>query len=92
MSKRPTIKGKGADLFLGETERIKKKIPSLRKGKITFYLSPSLIEKLDKIWLTLRRENKKISKSDIITKGLDNILEDFEKKGPESEISKYLIR
>lgn len=92
MSKRPTIKGKGADLFLGEAEKPRKKIPSLRKGKITFYLSPSLIEKLDNIWLTLRKENKKVSKSDIITKGLDDILEDFEKKGPESEIAKYLIR
>lgn len=92
MSKRPTIKGKGADLFLGETTKPRTKIPVLRKGKTTFYLSPSLIEKLDKIWLTLRRENKKVSKSDIIAKGLDDILENFEKKGPESDIYKYLVR
>ena len=91
MSKRPTIKGKGADLFLGETAP-KRKIPILRKGKSTFYFSPSLIEKLDKIWLSLRRENKKVSKSNIVALGLDKVLESFEKKGPESELYKYLVR
>jgi len=83
--KRPTIKGKGADIFLGEEPKELKEIPlsipkpKESKIKATFYIYSSLLDKLDEVWLKLRKENRKLRKSDIISEGLEKILKEYKK-------------
>ena len=90
--KRPTIKGKGADIFLGndpeDSTTGKDSIPARQhtstpsnqptqkpvQGKATFYLPSPLLEKLDEVWLTLRRKNRKLKKSDIVRNALEKEL------------------
>lgn len=89
MRKRPTLKGKGVEIFLGEKRKPFKKEAVLKKEKGTFYLPPSLLASLDKVWITLRNHNRKIRKSDIVKVVLEESLRRFEKEGKESELFKH---
>jgi len=53
----PRRKGKGIGAYLGDEET---------PGRATFYLPPKLLLELDDVWLELRRENRKLRKSDIV--------------------------
>ncbi len=89
MRKRPTLKGKGAEIFLGEERKPSKKELILKKEKGTYYLPPSLLAGLDNLWFTLRKNNRKIRKSDIVKVALEESLKRFEKEGKESELFKH---
>jgi hypothetical protein len=67
--RRPTIKGRGVDIFLGE-----EKSTLEPKIKATFYLPASIIEELDDFWLKRRRKNRRIKKSDIVSESLRKFL------------------
>lgn len=90
MRKRPTLKGKGVEIFLGEERKSSKKKEVSKKEKGTFYLPPSLLDSLDKAWISLRNHNRKIRKSDIVKLALEESLKRFEKEGKESELFKHL--
>ena len=89
MGKRPTLKGKGVEIFLGEKRKPSKKEVILKKEKGTFYLPPSLLASLDKVWITLRNYNRKIRKSDIVKVALEEALKRFEKEDKESGLFKH---
>lgn len=82
------MKGKGADLFLEESD---KKDKSLKKKKVTLYLYPSVADKLDDVWLTLKSQDKKVSKSKIAEIGISRILKEYEEEGQESTLFKYFL-
>ena len=93
--KRPTIKGKGADLFLANPEKPQPAKPEKRskqamiQGKSTFYLPQNLIDTLDNIWLDLRRHHRKLRKSDIAMIALDELFRDYSQKHHDSILSKH---
>ena len=78
----PRRKGKGIEAFLGEEEP---------QGKATFYLPPKLLLELDDVWLELRRENRKLRKSDIVAWALSQALKVYQEKGKESELYRALV-
>jgi hypothetical protein len=86
MTKRPTLKGKGVEIFLGKERRQSREEAGLKKEKGTFYLPPSILDSLDKAWISLRNYNRKIRKSDIVKAALEEALKRFEKEGKESEL------
>lgn len=88
--KRPTLKGKGMEVFLGEDRKLLKKGVISKKEKGTFYLPPSLLSGLDNAWFILRKNNRKIRKSDIVKVALEEALRRFEKEGKEGELFKHL--
>lgn len=69
MPKRPSLKGKGVEIFLGEQKTEEKK--EIEKGKATFYFPQDLLEELDEAWFILRKINRKIKKSDIVQAALE---------------------
>lgn len=76
-SKRPTIRGRGADIFLTQPSRHpadeKSEHPEIETSKATFHLPISLLERLDGYWLDLRR-NQRITKSEIVRTALESHL------------------
>ena len=83
--KRLTIKGKGADFFF-EEERLR----VLKQVKTTFYLLQTLIDNLDNVWLDLRRNHKKLKKSDIARIALEELLKDYDEKHQNSKLLEHL--
>lgn len=81
MPKRPSLKGKGVDIFLGETKAEKE--PG--KGKATFYFPETLLTELDEAWFSLRRINRKIKKSDIVQAALEITLDGL-KEGKQNNL------
>lgn len=76
---RPTIKGKGREIFFPEKDV--SKTPSQPYGKVTFWLPVELLEELDNYWLRERAKDKKVTKSGIATQALQEFLK---KKGQKS--------
>ena len=89
MKRRPTLKGKGADIFFSDQPKQPKKGMVTGKEKATFYLPPSLLANLDDVWLMLRKNNRKARKSDIVKVALENFLKDFEKGAKHSTLVKW---
>lgn len=93
MTKRPTLKGRGADIFFekGKKESLQEKkiYTPIRKEKATFYLSSSILRSLDSIWLSFRKEDRKIKKSALVEAALKQAVEDFGKNKKESALSKH---
>jgi len=85
MTKRPTIKGKGANFFLGQ-----EKTKSTEQRKATFYIPETLIDDLDSVWLDLRKTQKKLKKSDIARVALEQLLRDYKEKHQDSMLLQHL--
>lgn len=90
MKRRPTLKGKGADIFFSEQPEQPKKGMVAGKEKATFYLPPSLLANLDDVWLMLRKNNRKARKSDIVKAALEFFLKDLKKDSKHSMLTKQL--
>ena len=78
MSKRSSLKGKGADIYLAAEEKTQEKPLSQQKGgvrrKATFYVPSDLLDQLDDAWLDLRRIDRGVKKSDVVTVALEAAL------------------
>ena len=85
MTKRPTIKGKGADFFLEEKEI---RYPEQRKA--TFYIPETLIDNLDSVWLDLRKTHRKLKKSDIARIAFEQLLRDYKENHQDSMLIEHL--
>jgi hypothetical protein len=88
--RRPTIKGRGREIFFPEPKPPTSTTPhqnaiiparqhartTLRHpyGKVTLWLPLELIRRLDSYWLKCRREDRKATKSGIASKALDRFL------------------
>ena len=83
MTKRQTIKGKGVEIFLGKETAEKKEVKIPRKeytNKATFYLPADLLNRLDLLWMNLRKANRKLRKSHLVRELLEKSLKEYETK------------
>lgn len=87
MPKRPSLKGKGVDIFLGETKTKEEKEPE--KGKATFYFPEKLLAELDEAWFILRRTDRKIKKSDIVQAALEITLDGLKEGRQNNPLIEY---
>ena len=78
MSKRSSLKGKGADIYLASEEKPQEaplaKMSSGARKKATFYVPSRLLDQLDDAWLDLRRIDRGVKKSDVVTVALEAAL------------------
>jgi len=82
-TKRPTIKGRGAEIFLGKEASTPEKqhtvIPAEQYGdKATFYLPADLLERLDTVWMNLRKSNRRLRKSHLVKNLIEKGLKEYE--------------
>jgi hypothetical protein len=78
MKKRPSIRGRGADIFFahpGEPhsslDAPERQPPRAEKRKLaSFWLTPQLIEKLDDAWIERRKTERTLQKSFIVEEAL----------------------
>lgn len=87
MPKRPSLKGKGVDIFLGSSEEKLNKEPV--KGKATFYFPEKLLSELDEAWFILRKINRKIKKSDIVQAALEITIEGLKEGKQDNPLIEY---
>ncbi len=78
MSKRSSLKGKGAGIYL-DSEESPQETPLAKRGsgtrkKATFYVPSDLLNQLDDAWLDLRRIDRGVKKSDVVTVALEAAL------------------
>ncbi|HDI11056.1 MAG TPA: hypothetical protein ENF77_01890 [Candidatus Acetothermia bacterium] len=81
--RRASVRGKGVDIFFEEAEAVKSR-------KATFYFPQELLEKLDDVWMDLRRKKRKLKKSEIVAAALKLALEEYAEKGTESTLFREL--
>ena len=65
-------------------------IRSTEQRKATFYIPVILIDKLDSVWLDLRKTHKKLKKSDIARVALEQLLRAYEEKHQDSILLEHL--
>ena len=95
-NKRSSIKGKGADIYLGGDGRAEQPSHSTKgtsdvRHKATFYIPPSLLDQLDDAWLDLRRIDRGIKKSNMVSAALEAALTDYAAKQEKSLLYQAVI-
>ncbi len=93
-NKRPSVKGKGADIFLSGDS----KAPSSHKlkgeqerKKATFYIPQDIVDALDDAWLDMRRIKRDVTKSELVTVALERALSDYADKGKQSHLQQEVL-
>jgi len=80
-SKRSSLKGKGADIYLASEDAAPAtaapKQGDAARRKATFYVPSDLLDQLDDAWLDLRRINRGVKKSDVVTVALEAALASY---------------
>lgn len=91
--KRPTAKGKGADIFLGEEETTARETAqeAVEKQKASFYFTLELLEELDQTWMQLRMKNRKLTKSELAQAALEEMLREYHQRQEDSRLYQRLI-
>jgi len=85
MAKKQSLLGRGAEIFLGtssvkpEPARDQTSTPQHQPAgrmypKATFYLPPELQERLEDVWMMKRKENRKLTKSDMVREAVEEYL------------------
>jgi len=95
-NKRSSIKGKGADIYLGDDNKAEQPVRPTKptdgvRRKATFYIPPSLLDRLDDAWLDLRRIDRSIKKSNMVSAALETALADYEAKQEKSLLYQAVI-
>ena len=91
--KRPTAKGKGADIFLGEEEAATAETAqeTVAKEKASFYFTLELLDELDRTWMQLRMKNRKLTKSELVQAALEEMLREYQQRQEDSRLYQRLI-
>jgi len=91
--RRPTAKGKGADIFLGEQETAARETAqeAVEKQKASFYFTLELLEELDQTWMQLRMKNRKLTKSELAQVALEEMLREYQQRQEDSRLYQRLI-
>ncbi len=91
--KRPTAKGKGADIFLGEEEAAAAETAqeTVAKEKASFYFTLELLEELDQTWMQLRMKNRKLTKSELAQAALEEMIREYQQRQEDSRLYQRLI-
>ena len=82
--KHASIKGMGADNYLQDRRPAKNK-------KATFYLPADLVDRLDDAWLDMRRVNRALTKSELVTAALNAALTDYTTRREESALHRAVV-
>jgi hypothetical protein len=95
-SNRSSVKGKGADIYLGDDNQAKEvshptKLTAGPRRKATFYIPPSLLDRLDDAWLDMRRIDRRVKKSSIVGAALEAALTDYAAKQEKSLLYQAII-
>ena len=95
-SKRSSIKGKGADIYLGDASAAKgvsrhQQSTDGPSHKATFYIPSSLLDQLDDAWLDLRRLDRSVKKSSLVAAAIEAALADYAAKREESFLYQSII-
>lgn len=95
-NKRSSVKGKGADIYLGDDKQTKEvshptKLTDGPRRKATFYIPPSLLDRLDDAWLDMRRIDRSIKKSNLVSAALEAALADYAAKQEKSLLYQTII-
>jgi len=74
--KRLSLRGQGADVFLAEPQPAASQDPAPTEKRVmaTFYLPPTLVDRLDRAWLARRLTDRKVQKSHLVTEALEAYL------------------
>lgn len=96
--KRPTIRGKGADLFLSPDEESQPAQPTPPTPpakpyvKATFTLPPHLAVRLDDKWAALRTQNRRVrvTKSAIVAAAIEAALNEHDENPDTSTLANQL--
>ena len=70
MPRRKSLKGKGADIFLLESEEANPPTKPDKRSMVTVYLPEDLITTLDRVYLQRRMKDRKAQKSHIVAEAL----------------------
>lgn len=78
--KRPSIKGRGADMFLAESDAPRAETdapvpPKAKPVKVTVYLSPSSADALNQAWLRRKMQDASVSKSQLVEEAVTLLLQ-----------------
>jgi hypothetical protein len=68
---RKSLRGKGADIFLLESEEPNAPTRSDKRSMVTVYLPDELIHQLDQVYLKRRMQDRKAQKSHIVQEALE---------------------
>jgi hypothetical protein len=70
MPRRKSLRGKGADIFLLESEEANPPTKPDKRSMVTVYLPENLITELDRVYLQRRMKDRKAQKSHIVAEAL----------------------
>ena len=95
-NKRSSVKGKGADIYLGDDNQAEQTLRSTKaindvRRKATFYIPPALLDQLDDAWLDLRRLDRSVKKSSLVTAAIEAALADYVAKQEKSLLYRAII-
>ena len=91
--KKPSAKGKGADIFLGDEAAKPRRTTqaTVAKGKGSFYLPIALLEQLDQTWMQLRIKNRKLTKSEFVQAAIEEMIQEYQQQQENSRLYQRLI-
>ena len=75
MARRKSLRGKGADIFLLESEEANPPTKPDKRSMVTVYLPENLITELDRVYLQRRMKDRKAQKSHIVAEALQAYFE-----------------
>jgi hypothetical protein len=75
MPRRKSLRGKGADIFLLESEEANPPTKPDKRSMVTVYLPENLITELDRVYLQRRMKDRKAQKSHIVAEALQAYFE-----------------
>jgi hypothetical protein len=78
MARRRSLKGKGADIFLLESEEPNPPQTTDKRSMVTVYLPEELIHQLDQVYLQRRMKDRKAQKSHIVAEALTEYFKHFD--------------
>lgn len=92
--RRPTAKGKGADIFLGEEEAAMHEPADETTGKekASFYFTSEFLDELDQAWMQLRMKNRKLTKSELVQAALEEMIREYQQRQEDSRLYQRLVR
>jgi hypothetical protein len=91
--RRPTAKGKGADIFLGDLETTASlpRQEAVEKEKASFYFTQDLLDALDQTWMQLRMKDRKLTKSDLVQAALEEMIREYQQRQEDSRLYQRLV-
>ena len=105
--KRPSAKGKGADIFFSESEATLQETTeqkavtpraaelgteeTVEKQKASSYFTMKLLDDQDRTWMQLRMQNRKLTKSEFVQTAIEEMLQEYQHSKENSRLYQRLV-